>query len=343
MKNIKKIKILLLCYLYVGNSIAENANSMQPIDSESQYQKDLEFVINKIPVIEKQGYVSAREKSSLETRLGRLIEKQLNSLGAKERQASVIRIVGKENYDKIERVLVRQLESSDLSMQGIAIQLLGYPLFSTDASDKIMKFVFNKDQGMQLLAVLSSVYLDIPGSNYLLYNMIQSEILNDFQTTLAIRSLKLSNDSNLVSIAMGLAVTNPGAMTFLEIFPIIRTNPNCDEVLINIFKSNIYYVSGNVTSRTLNDQVKKTAEGTIMEYIFNNPRMFQGDADVRKKILSYAESNDELFVYPLLIMEKSGSEINYFVEMMEDKKTSAYKKQILQKIINRIDQGSRLQ
>ena len=70
------------------------------------------------------------------------------------------------------------------------------------------------------------------------------------------------------------------------------------------------------------------------------------DEAIKKKVTMYANSNNDnyknLSTLSLLILEKSGQNIDYFTNMQKDTKLPAEKKRYLESIVSRIQKGERL-
>jgi hypothetical protein len=93
----------------------------------------------------------------------------------------------------------------------------------------------------------------------------------------------------------------------------------------------------------LEEHAKVSATHNILEDIFENTTVFMADEDVKKKVIMYANTNyNRLNKLSLLILEKSGQELEYFTEMLKDSKLTENKKRTLGHIISRIQKGERL-
>jgi hypothetical protein len=344
------IAVMVLCHGYDGRTWAQEASVPENkalFDSlakmkESRRAEDIEFLHTLLNRVKEQQRVSIQDNASLGKTIGGLIEDKVLGLSVDGRRELVRKTIGQEDYSMLERVLLKQLDSSDASQQRSALRSLGYPLFVLDAADRIKAFVFHSDRMTQYLAVRSLVYLDVSGASSLLKDMIRSGALEDYELSQAIDALHVSNDKELDKLAMALLGGNPGGMTFKSLLPILKKRPDYREVVSRVFKSNMFYLPDQ-EGLPMEQQCKALAEHDLLEEIFSDPRSFMEDKAVKKKVVIYASTNhNNLFTLALLILEKSGQDIDFFTKMAKDTQLSAQKKQVLDLIIGRIQRGERL-
>ena len=94
---------------------------------------------------------------------------------------------------------------------------------------------------------------------------------------------------------------------------------------------------------TIEEQAKVSAAHAILEDIFENISVYMEDEDVKQKVTMYANAKyNRLNKLSLLILEKSGQDLEYFTNMMKDSNISEDKKHTLGNIISRIQKGERL-
>ena len=243
----------------------------------------------------------------------------------------------------LEGVFLKELGSSNRGDRTGAVDLLGYPLFALDAKDQIKAFVFDSDRMTQYLAVKSLVYLDVPGANSLLKDMIHASALQDCELSKAIDALYISNDKGLDQLAMALLEMEPGGMTFQSLLPVLKKRADFHEVIARVFKSNMFYVPDK-EGLPVEQQWKAVAEHAVLEAILSDPKSFVTDEEIKKRILTYASTtHNGLYTLALLTLEKSGQELDYFTEMLnKDGQLPAEKKHVLELIISRIQKGERL-
>jgi hypothetical protein len=295
--------------------------------------------------VAKVGFISIQDSSRLQSAVEILIKDKIMGLSAFERQKIVKEIIGVDNYSKLETILKKQLGSSEASLRESALVLLGFPLFNLEAADSLKTFLFNKNRNMQLQAIESLVYLDVPGTDNLLCNVLLSDVLPDYLAVNAIEALYLTNNKDLDTIAPILITKDIGGGAFKSLLPVLKKREDYLQIMATMFKQNKMYVPDK-QEIALEERVKITAEHSILEEIFEHPESFLSDEDIKKKITMYANSNNPnyniLSIISLLILEKSEQNLEYFTKMLQDNKIPENKKRTLNYIILRIREGKRL-
>ncbi len=344
--------IAVTVLFHVSGALAWTQNTSVPesqalLDSlakmkESRRAKEIEFLHTLLQRVKEQEHVSMQDSSSIDRTVGRLIEDKILGLTADGRRELVRKTIGQEDYSMLERVFLKQLDSSDASQRRSALRSLGYPLFVSNAADRIKAFVFHSDRMTQYLAVRSLVYLDVAGASGLLTDMIRSGVLMDYQLSEAVQTLYITNDKGLDNLAMALLETNPGGWTFKSLLPVLRKRPDYRDIVSRVFKSSMFDVPDQ-EGLPMEQQSKALAEYDLLEAIFSDPQSFMADEAIRKKVSMYASTKyNGLYTLALLTLEKSGQDIDFFAEMAKDSQLPAEKKQVLSLIIARIQKGERL-
>jgi hypothetical protein len=275
--------------------------------------------------------------------MGPVFQDRVLGLTAAQRQKLVKGTIGEDDYMALEQILMKQLGSLERARREPALALLGYPLFALEAVDQLKTLVFDNDRMIQLFAVKALVCLDAPGANHLLDNVVISGILNDLDAASAINALYISNDQDLNSIAMALVKMNPGPATFLSLLPILKKSPDYRRIIGEAFKNGAFCVPDK-DQLTLGELGNLNVENALLNEIFRAPASYMTDGAVKKSVLMYAETrcHFQLYTMALLILEKSGQELEYFTEMQKDAQLPAEKKHVLEKIVARIQKGERL-
>lgn len=301
-----------------------------------------------ISKVRQQGSISIQDNRGIQEGIGRLIEDEVLGLSAAERQTLVKGTIGESDYLDLEQLFMRQLHSSDGAQQRSALRSLGYPLFAEEAVDEIKAFAFHSDRMTQFLAIKSLVYLDVAGANHLLRDMVLSGALMDYEMSTAVDALYISNDESLDALAMALLARNPGGATFKSLLPILKERTDYREIVKHVFKSNMFYIPDEA-SLPIEQGRKVLAERALLEEMFSDPKFFLADGEVKKKVLMYAGATcrdlpyETLCAMALFTLEKSGQELGYFTEMLKEDQLTPQKRQRLEKVISRIQNGQRLQ
>lgn len=322
-------------------ALGERTSVSIRVDSRSVAQ-DIDLLKTLAKKVDEQGYVSFKDNVSFRTTVERLIEEEVRGLTVSERQELVKETIGEDVYLTLTRLFVKQLGSSDISQRRSAIRSVGYPLFVRGATDEVKAFVFDEDRVTQLLAVQSLVYLDVPGASNLLYGFVLSGLLDDYDTAKAIKALYISNDDELDRVALAFVKMNRGGRTFKALLPVLRERTDYREIVKDVFKSDMFYVPDK-EKMDLNEGWKVSAERDLLEEIFRDPGPFVADDEIRKKVTMYATAaHNRLYVLALLILEKTGQDLEYFKEMLGESQLPAKKRHVLELIVARIQKGQRL-
>ena len=304
--------------------------------------ENVEIIKKLVKTAKEQESISVKDASSLQSSINILIQDKFMPMTAAERQKLVKKTIGEETYSTLEQVFLKMLSSNDIIQQSSALTCLGFPLFDLSAANEMKKFVFNKNREMQLIAVESLVYIDITGADYLLCNATLSGILPDYQEAGAIDALYRTNNKDLPIIAPSLLTRDIGGGAFKSLLPVFKKRDDFNKIAAVVFKSGMF----NVTDKkelTLEEYAKVSAEHAILEYIFENPATFMTDEDVKKKVTMYANAKyNRLNKLSLLILEKSGQDLDFFDKMLKEEKLTEDKKHTLEQIIARIQKGDRI-
>lgn len=304
--------------------------------------QDMEFLRKLVGNVKEQGCISIRDNVRLRSTIERLINNKMLGLTAAERQTLVKKTIGEDGYSALERVFMKMLGSSDTAQQRSALRSLGHPMFALESVDEVKTFVFHRDRMVQLMAVKALVYLDVEGADHLLYNVVLCGLLSDYDTASAIDALYISNNKELHRVAPVLVKMQAGARTFKSLLPVLKKRNDYHQIIAGVFKSNMFYVPDK-EELTLAEQSKVGVERDLLDEIFANTALFIADETIKKKVMMYANGhNDRLNTMALLMMEKSGQELKYFTEMLQDTQLTATKKRTLELIVSRIQKGERL-
>ncbi len=305
--------------------------------------------LEKAETTEKQGGAIHGLTSSLDNWVGELIKDEVVALSAKECQILVKKRIGAEHYERLETLLLRQLHTSNASLPNkkAAITALGYPLFSMDAIGPVKEFAFHQHKITQLEAILSLTYLEVPGAGTILNNMLLSGTLNDYFSSRAVKALYYSRERDLGNTAITLLGKKPGGSTFKGLVPILKERTGWPQLLLTLFKSDMYHVEKKENMST-GEKYLILAEKELLDEIGLDPQRYLTDPEVKAKILRYASNStgkepDLLRIKSLLILEKTGQELEYFTKMMNDENLPENTKMALEYIIARIKNGQRLQ
>lgn len=330
-------------HAYAITAIGEEVSLRIRYDDANSVSQDIESLHRLIEKVKERGSVSISQSSGIEETIERLIESKIVGITVGRRQELVRNTIGEDYYVALEGFLMKQLRSSEPSQQKIAVDLLAYPLFAVSAVDEIKPFVFHSDRFTQFLAVKSLVYLDVGGANYLLGDMILSGVLMDYELSLAITALYISNSKNLDSIANALLQKNMGGATFKALLPVLRKRDEYRQIVADTFKSNMFHVPDR-NDLPMEQKWKARAEHDLLKEIFSDVHAYMADGEIRKKVLMYASTHHNgLYALPLLILEKSGQDIGYFTEMLKENQLAPQKRHVLELIISRMQKGQRLE
>ena len=346
------VAVMVLCPVWNGRawggedasvSAKTNNSDLAARYGELLGAKYREWLRPVVASVKEQGYVSARDHSALRTNIGGLIKDKVLGLTAAQRQELVKNTVGEDDYSALVQILTKQLASSDSARQESALRTLGYPLFALGAAVQIKAFVFHSDRAIQYLAVRSLVYLDAAGANQLLIDMIGSHGLIDGDLSEAIHALYISNDKDLDRLAIAVLDMNPDGGTFRQLLPVLRKRSDYRQIVGDVFKNNRFLVPDK-KELTLEELASANAESALLQEIFAAPASFMRDEAIKNKVLKDAATRQQfdLYTMALLILEKSGQELSYFVDMQKDNQLPAEKKHVLEKIVSRIQKGERL-
>ena len=290
------------------------------------------------------GDISYKNNVKLRSKIDALVRDKVMGLPVAAQREAVRAVVGDDRYIKLEKIFTQQLASSDGAYQRSALRTLGYPLFALSARDALKAFVFHEDRNTQLLAVEALVYLDVPGANHLLKNVIFCGVLDDKRTADALEALHVSGDSDLNRMALELIKSNPGPLTVRILLPILKGSPNYRDIVASLFV-NDRYQAPEVAKLTLTQHANVNVEYSLLKEIYGDTAFFLGDKAIKKKVMMYADStvHQQLYIMALLVLEKSGQDIEYFVAMSGQDQLPETKKKVLDLIVGRIREGKRIE
>jgi hypothetical protein len=173
--------------------------------------------------------------------------------------------------------------------------------------------------------------------------MLLSGTLTDPMAADAIEVLLLSDKSTLADNGLAIISANKGPFAVHALLPALRLRKDFKEIVAALFRSNIGRVPDE-ERLTLIDLAKLNLEFDLLEEISQNFAAYSGDNTVRQKVRDYAKStaHSQIYTLALLALERSGEDVTYFEQMLEDKTLPKDKANVLNLIINRIRRGQRL-
>jgi len=344
--------LLMSLFFYSWGSVwgaGGGSRSRQDNGSLETYTKLINEFIEKAETAEKQGQPINNFEVSLSNWIGYLIKDDVVALGAKECHALIKEKIGEKNYERLETLLLERLSSSSAPpyIKNDAIITLGYPLFSVDAVEILKEFTFSQNRITQLLAVIALTHLEVPGAGSILNNMLLSGTLNDYWATKAVQALYRSEDRDINNVAVALLGKKIGGSTFRALVPILKERADWPTILLNIFKSDVYHLEHKENMST-DEKYMILAEKEMLDEINLDPNGFMEDPIVKAKVIKYAtnstgKESDVLRIKSLIILEKTGQELEFFTKMMKKNDLPKNTRMALQYIVNRIKNGQRLQ
>ncbi|GEM_PF-4087046 len=286
---------------------------------------------------------SSKDCTRLRVFIDQLAGGKLNAAGPDKRQQIVREVLGAENYKSVEDILLAQIKSTDPALRDCAIRTLGKVLCSASSEDCLKSVVFGPDRLARFFALTSLVALGTPGANDLLTVMLLSGTLTDPMAADAIEVLLLSDKSTLADNGLAIISANKGPFAVHALLPALRLRKDFKEIVAALFRSNIGRVPDE-ERLTLIDLAKLNLEFDLLEEISQNFAAYSGDNTVRQKVRDYAKStaHSQIYTLALLALERSGEDVTYFEQMLEDKTLPKDKANVLNLIINRIRRGQRL-
>lgn len=253
-----------------------------------------------------------------------------------ERERTVREVLGTERYEALCDVLIKQLDEAPCNEQHEAISGLGL-IGCLRAEDRIKTRVFSKDYSGQINGLMALVELGVPGSDGLLISALLAGAVPDYKVKAAIDPLIRSGNRFVVGVAPDVLKRYPTALTATALLPAYRKRGDYKDQIIEMFIGNISDISNVSTPFSLAELATMSLKSELLNLIELEYDAFSGNEQVVKEILKCANDNELMGIYTraLLMLEKSGRDVEFFKKMYSSTSLSEQKRSVLEKIINR--------
>ncbi len=322
----------------IGKGIFEK----QEAELTMEIKETIDTIVSRI----KDGAVSEKD--------GQLLSKMLELVArgdillrktAAERRQVIIGLIGEPDYETIRAYYTEICRTSDsVPDKLVAIEILGYRLFSTASKDVLLPLLLSFDRREQFFATVSLACIGEQGAFSLIRYMIMSGLMKDYQSAYALRALGLANDPEVGRFAVLLSMLpDSGPLVVSECLPLLRDQPEYHKIVFNLIKSNRFSPSARKPEKTAEELFEDGVIRKLLSVIRENPELLCIDKDVCDKITMLAESNsiDTLVsLTALRIIKASGKERKYFEGLLKSDGLYKAKEDSIRRLIALIDRES---